>query len=164
MPVSSPHPGLAYAEVQLGVHSVYAEAQDLLRQYDELITRLDKAIDDKRILEDKINDRHMDISMDERGKHPDHSEAAMSRHLKELFHQDATLKQLRQQHTAAAADLSGTELEMKLTEAQLRVVTARLTQMGGYFQYLAAIKLGEIETKKPTQPTQPNQPMTGSNQ
>lgn len=134
---------LDYAENRLGVHTVYEEAQESLAKLDETLTQLDSAIDKRRTLDDRIADREMDLLIEERGKHPDHSEAAFARHLKEVQHKDTTLRQLKADRNAAAGEVSGLELDVKFIENRLKVETGRLNELGGYFQFLAAVKNAE---------------------
>lgn len=147
------HEALAYAEQTLGVHSVYEEAQRLAEQLDQSLSALDKAQDERRELDEKIADFEMDLLMEERSKHPDHSEAAFARHLKEVHHKSEPLKLLRSQRNAKAGECSGHELDIKFIETQVRIATSRMVELGGYFQYLAAVKLGAIQAEQTNQPT-----------
>lgn len=144
------HPALAYAE-SLGVHAVYEEALALEAELDETLTALDKAQDERRSLDEQIDSREMDLLISERGKHPDHSEAAFSRHLKEVHHKDETLKMLKLKRNMKAGEASGLELDREFLKTRIHVRAARLNTLGGYFQYLAAVKLAE-QTTQPTQP------------
>jgi hypothetical protein len=137
------NPALDYAENTLGVHKVYKEAEALTKQLDERVTELDAAIDARRTLDDRIEDRLMDLLIDERGKHPDHSEAAFTRHLKEVQHKDETLRKLRVDRNAAAGEASGLELDVDYIKYQLRVKVGRMEELGGYFNFLAACKNAE---------------------
>lgn len=166
MPVTTTHPALAYAEGTLGVHEVYEEALALNSELDQLLNNKDTALDEKRTIDDQYVDREMEILIEERGKHPDHSQAAMDRHLKEVFHNDEDLKRLRLLKNAKAAEVSGIDLDIEYNKARRAVAVARMNELAGYFQYLAASKYGEIETRRnqqtqptlQTQPTQPTQP------
>jgi len=135
--------GLAYAENTLGVHRVYEEAQASLAKLDETLTELDTAIDTRRALDDQIADREMELLIEERGKHATMSEAAFGRHLKEVHYKDETLRDLRQKHRSAAGVVSGLELDLKFIESRIRVEAGRLNELGGYLQFLAALKNAE---------------------
>lgn len=149
------HPALAYAEVQLGVHKIYEEGLQLSSQLDETLTALDKAQDERRDLDQKIEELEMDLLVEERGKHPDHSEAAFSRHLKEVYHKSSELRMLRFKRNAKAGECSGLELDMEFTKARIRLCSARMEQLGGYLTYLAAIK--NAESQLPRLAVQPPQ-------
>lgn len=137
---------LEYAEKRLGVHQVHAEAQALLEELNESLNALDSAIDTRRALDERISNYEMDLLIEERGKHPDHSEAAFQRHLKEVTHKDETLKRLRSQRNAKAGEASGLELDIEYTKYRLKVKVARMEELAGYFQFLAAVKNAETST------------------
>ena len=139
------HPALAYAENELGVHQVYKEAQEASLALDELMSDLDKAQDLRRTLDAKIEDMEMDLLIEERSKHPDHSEAAFSRHLKEVQHKNQPLKDLKSQRNAAAGEVSGLELDITYTKARITLLSARMTELGGYLNYLAVVK--DVESR-----------------
>jgi hypothetical protein len=163
MPVTTSSPSLTYAEETLGVHQVYEEALALNTALDELLTAKDKALDEKRNLEDEVADRKINILIEERGKHPDESQAAMDRHLKEVYHKDEELKRLQLLANAKAAEVSGIDLDIEYNRARRAVAVARMNELGGYFQFLAVTKLAQIEARKttPTQPATPTQPEEG---
>lgn len=137
------NPALEYAEKYLGVHKVQEEAERLLDELNASLDALDAAQDARRELDEKISDHEMDILISERGKHPDHSEAAMSRHLKEIHHKDLKLRRLRHERNAKSGEASGLELDIEYTKYRLKVKVARMEELGGYFQYLAAVKNAE---------------------
>lgn len=140
-PVNAPKPpALAYAEDTLGVHHVWDEAQGVVIDLNEELDGLDKAQDARRALDQKIEDREMDLLIEERGKHPDHSEAAFARHLKEVLHKDETLKKLKSDRNEQAGIVTGHEIEIKYLNARVTILSARMHELGGYFQYLAVTK------------------------
>lgn len=134
---------LDYAESYLGVHRVHEEAESLLAEMDEALNALDSAIDARRTLDDQIEDRQMILLIEERGKAADISQAAMDRRLKEVYHKDEALKRLRMQRNAKAGEASGLELDIEHLKYRLKVKVARMEELGGYFQYLAAVKNAE---------------------
>lgn len=150
-------PALAYAEDQLGVHNVFDEAQGVQMDLDEALSALDKAQDERRDLDHKIDDREMDILILERGKHADHSEAALSRHLKEVYFKDETLKRLKMERNAKAGECTGLELDISYLKARVTILSARMTELGGYFNYLAVTKLATIQAERTTTPTKPGE-------
>lgn len=155
-------PALAYAEDQLGVHHVYEEAQGVQSDLDEALSALDKAQDARRELDHKIEDYEMDILVKERGKHPDHSEAAFQRHLKEVLHKDEHLKRLKSERNAKAGECTGIDLDISYLKARVTILSARMIELGGYFQYLAVTKQATLAEQR-NQPTQPTPP-TGEQQ
>ena len=138
---------LAYAENTLGVHTVWQEAtaaQDELAAINEKIGGL---VATKRQLTHYITDREAEILTDERGKHPDHSQAALDRHLKILYAADADLRAFRRRLLDTNMQLDLYEFEGRSKESQLRLLVARLEQLGGYLNYLAAVKTGQQNNK-----------------
>lgn len=134
---------LDYAENTLGVHQVHNEANELLEKLDESLDALDQAQDARRALDEQIDDRQMDLLIAERGKHADMSQAGMDRHLKEVYHKDETLRRLKQDRNSKAGEASGLELDIEFIKARLKVKVGRMEELGGYFQYLAAVKNAE---------------------
>ncbi len=139
------NPALKYAEDVLGVHRVYDEANALNDKLDATLNLLDKAIDERRNMDTEIADYEMDILIAERGKHPDHSEAAFARHLKEVHHKDEQLKRMRHFRNAKSGEVSGHELDIEYLKSQLKVKVARMEVLGGYLRFLAVIKEAELK-------------------
>ena len=131
---------LDYAKNYLGVHQVHEEAEAILGELDDSLTSLDAAIDARRILDERIEDRHMVLLIEERGKAAEISQAAMDRRLKEVYHKDETLRRLRMERNAKAGEASGLELDIEYAKYRLKVKVARMEELGGYFQFLAAVK------------------------
>jgi len=139
-PVSPQRKALDYAENQLGVTRVYEEAIDKRNELDDLMTDLGNARDKKRSLEAKIQDREFEIMGDERSKHPEMSAAAMDKHLKLAYHGDESLQQLREEHIAVVNELDGLDLDRTMLDVDIRIAVSRLNELGGYLNFLAAIK------------------------
>jgi len=139
-PHSAAIKALLYAEDKLGVHTVYGEVLIVRQRLDDILTELGEARDKKRITERSIEDRQFEIMSHELATHSSMSAAAMDKHLKLAYHGDPTLQQLRAQHVAAVNDLDGLELDRAMAETDIKIAVARLHELGGYFEYLAAIK------------------------
>lgn len=137
------NPALDYAENVLGVHKVSEEANKLLMDLDEFTGMVDQAIDKRRTLDDAVEARKMDLLIEERGQHADLSQAAMDKRLKERYHTDGTLRTLRNAHAAAAAEASGLELDIEVLKYRIKVKVARMEELSGYFNFLAAVKNAE---------------------
>lgn len=134
------NPALDYAENSLGVHEVYKEAEKLTCDLNDSLNALDEAQDEKRRLDELISNMEMDILIDERGKHADMSQAGMDRHLKEVYHKNQSLKRLRMDSNAKAGEAAGHSLDIEYIKYQLKVKVARMEELSGYFNYLAAVK------------------------
>jgi len=134
------NPALEYAENTLGVHKVYEDALALEGELDSLMGRFDIAVDARKELDEQIEDREMELLIAERGKAPDIPQAAMDRRIKEVKHKDSVLRELRANRRQKAAEASGLELDIDLTKVRLKVRAARMEELAGYFNYLAAVK------------------------
>ena len=135
---------LDYAENTLGVHKVFEEALAFEKELDEITTALDKAQDARRDLDAQIEDREMNLLIEERGKHPDHSQAAFDRHLKEVYFKDDTLKRLKMSRDAKSGEVNGLQLDHDFIKQRMRVRAARMEELGGYFSFLAVTKQAEL--------------------
>lgn len=134
---------LRYAEEQIGVHKVYEDAKTARTALDGCLTDLGKARDQKRDLEFRLHDREMEVAADEYGKHPDMAQVRMDKHLKRALSQDDDWRELREQLSKVSGDIEGLEFDRSVFEADIRIAVSRLQELGGYFQYLAAIKQAE---------------------
>ena len=134
---------VTYAEENLGVHDTYKEAVTARNSLDECLTRLAELKDLRRTYENTILDREMDLSADERSKHADMSDAGIGRHLKVVYHLDSVLREAHNSLTVTLSDLEGKEFDRSVIETDIKIALARLNELNGYLQYLAAIKLNK---------------------
>lgn len=148
------NPALQYAEQVLGVHSSYERSLNAQHELDEITTELDKARDRKRELTDQVSEHEMDLLIAERGKHADMSQAGMDRHIAIVKSKDTMLQELRKQLTGVAAQVDGLELDLSVQQSIIKIETARMTELSGYFNYLAAVKEAETLTKLRSQENQ----------
>lgn len=131
---------LEYAEQRLGVNSTYEVLMESRNQLDKNLTRLAEVKDTKRDVETAIDDRQMDMTLQETSAHPGMSVAAMERHLKQAFHTDTELSDLRIKLSAAISEIEGVNYDVQILETDIRIGVARLTELGGYLNYLAVLK------------------------
>lgn len=139
---------IEYAESFLNVNEVFIVAQSKREELDTCLTNLSDSRDKKRAIEDLLTDCEMNIIADERGKHPDMSEAAMTRHLKLVYYKNDTHAELRRRIASAASELDGYEMDKIMLETDIKILIARMNELGGYLQYLATIKQAEIQRKE----------------
>lgn len=135
-----------WAEENLGLTALKDECDTEQSVLDDLASRLDKATDDKRVFGDKIKDRETQLLIEERGKHPDQSQAWLDRHMVEAKYKDSELVVLRQELQAASSIVSGLEYDWEVQKSKVRILSNRLIQQSGYLNFLAAAKMGEIAT------------------
>lgn len=132
---------IKYAEDELGVHKVYREAVEAQKGLQEVIGRLIIARDKKRDLEQALIDREMEIALEQRSIHPEMPVTRMEALLKTLRNDDDTCRELKEEIRHELALIDGFEFDKGLRESSIKIMTARMTELGGYLQYLAAIKL-----------------------
>lgn len=131
---------IKYAEDQLGVHAVYEQAQANRAVLDKLLAELDKAQDDKRRLAEEIADREAELLIEERGKHSDMSAAAFDQHTKSAKRKDPELKKLREAFNGSLSEIQGLEYDVDMAKVEIRIACSRMEELGGYLNYLAAVK------------------------
>lgn len=139
------NPALQYAEQTLGVHAVYNEANSLAEKLDKFTTDLDTALDKRRVIEEAILDREADLLIEERVYNPSQSATWMDQHMRVQKRKDKLLVSLRQTKNELTSEISGLELDIDVLKSKLKIKVARLEELNGYFQYLAAVKLSTIK-------------------
>lgn len=152
---------LEYAEKDLGVHTSYEEAKLLGEKGVSLREDLKKAIKSRRAFDDLISDREMELLIEQRGKHSDLSQAAMDRRIKEVHYRDKVLKELRSSRGVVAQEATDLELDIEANERRLKVSVARLEELAGYFNFLAALKNAEVHATRYAEAGTPATKATG---
>jgi hypothetical protein len=143
----APNP-VAYAEDTLGVHEILEGVIAAREKLDkEILTTWANTRDAKRKAESDLEDREMELVISERGKHPDISETAFRGHLKEVLFKDTEWRRIRDHIRGLADDIDGAEVDRKLTERDIEIGCARMIELGGYLNYLAAAKNASIANK-----------------
>lgn len=142
---------VTYAESQLGVNAIFEAAVLARNTLDGTLTELSTVRDRKSDLEYRLQDAEMEVASDERGKHPDMSAAAMEKHMRIALNNTDGVRELREQITKTKSDIDGLEMDKTMAQTDINIAVARLTELGGYLNYLAAIKLTQPLT--PAKPT-----------
>lgn len=135
-----------WAEETLRLTATLEESKVEHDVLDDLASHLDNASDTKRTLADKIEERKTELLIEARGKHPEESQAWMDRHMRMVMHNDPEMIAYKKDHQAASSILSGLEYDWKVQERKLSLIEARMIRDGGYLNFLAAAKFGEIAT------------------
>lgn len=132
---------VGYATKQLGFQTVYDESVEAEGTLAQALEEVRLWADKKRNIAELILDRQADLATEERANKAELSATAFEAHMKIAIRQDRNLKELRADLASAA--IRHEEAEHKAREAELviRTRTARMTELGGYFQYLAATAL-----------------------
>lgn len=134
---------LTYAENELGVHAVYQEAQNFRAALDDTLTELGAARDKKRAVEVMLQDAELHVISEERSANPEMSQAQMDKHIKVVLSKNASIRALREQILEIVGDVEGLEFDRTMSETDIKIAVARLHELGGYFEYLAAVKRAE---------------------
>lgn len=140
---------IKYAEEKLKVHSVYDNAIKARNNLDECLDRLAEKRDKKRDLEERLKDLEMLIASEERGKHPDMSNAGMEAHLKIARNNNNDWREARERIIKTTSDIEGLEYDKVLFETDIKLAVARMNELGGLLNFFASIK-----NTQPIQPTQ----------
>lgn len=130
---------IKYAE-DMGVHQVFEEVVEQLESLDSLYGDLDKAQDRRRQLEEDYADREVELVGEMRGVHPNMSDTRFKSELKGWERTDKKLREIRVQLNTVRSEIQGLEYDVDLGKLRARVGAARLDELGGYFNYLAAVK------------------------
>lgn len=145
---------VTYAEVELGVHKVYESAQLFRDQLENALSEITALRDRKRNLDSALVDREMMLLIDVRGKHPDVSEAAVERMMKQAKNDDDEHREIREQINAVLRKIDDAEAMKVVAEVDIKIAVSRLQELGGYLEYLAAVKQHQArdanETKENT--------------
>ena len=131
---------LRYAEEELRVHTVYNEVLVTREELDKVLTDLSELRDKKRALALSLEDKELAVAADEWGKHPDMAVSRMEKHIKQAYSNDGEIRGMREELAKLSGDIEGREFDRDMLETDIRIACARLMELGGYLQYLAAIK------------------------
>lgn len=141
---------LDYAEQQLEVHAVHQRALEARQKLEHQAQTLAELKQKRRVREQHLNDVEMVVIERERAKHPSMSQAQMDKHLKVEFSNDGDIRETRDELVDLAGSIDLVEWEIDLLNQDIKIAVARMQELGGYLNFLAAIKQAET-TRKSTQ-------------
>lgn len=137
------HAALTYAEQVLGVHTVHEQAVAARNSLDEALTRLSDARDRRRSLEHERDDLEQELISEEWSKHPDMAQTRFDKHIKGVYYRSDAWRELRSKLAEVQSEIDGLECDQRLYEQDIRIAASRLQELGGYLEYLAAVKRAE---------------------
>lgn len=137
-----------YAEDVLRVHTVYETTQLAAESLDDELTRLDKAQDDKRKLEDEYADREIELISEMRGLHPNMSDTRFKSEFRGWERMDPELKRIRSELNIVKSVIQGVEIDVEMYRTRIKIGCARMTELGGYLNYLAGVMTQAEKTNK----------------
>lgn len=131
-----------FAKDQLGVDEVYAEALDVHAKLEQSLTDIVRHSKEVRRLNDDIEAREVDVIIELRAANPDASGAAVERMAKEAYVSDQRLKELRETLRAEQHQHDLCQSAITASKYRLRILSARLNELGGLTAFYAATKGG----------------------
>lgn len=131
----------------LGVHSVYDEALASRKALGDKVMELADLRSRRRTLESLKSDLEMAVVEEERHKHTDMSATAMEKHLKVAFSNNGDIRETRDELIMLAGQIEMTEHDVSLLEHDIRIAAARLHELGGLTNFMAAVKQAETTRK-----------------
>lgn len=137
---------VVYAERDLGVHTVYERCQDLKCQLAFMIEEIVGLRHSKRESEALLADLEFELMSQQAAEHSDLSQAAFDRHMKMFLSKDETMRELRKSIREKQRAVDESEGRKSVLEADIRIECARMSELGGYLQYLAAVKMAQSST------------------
>lgn len=146
--VTMSNKALTYAEENLGVHKVYEEVLADLEALDVLLADLDKAQDRRREVDDEYADREIELISEMRGVHPNMSDTRFKSEFKGWERTDKVLTKLRVELNSVHGDIQGLEFDRSLLVLRIKAKSSRLEELGGYLNYLAAVKTQAENAKR----------------
>lgn len=135
---------VTYAETVLGVHEVFKYAEVL---HDELVNRqleLEEAQKLKRQMADGVEQAEIALIIQKRGENSELSQTAFEKRIKEWMFQDKIVQQTRRHLSDSTSKVEYQEHLVRAVELKLKIQIARMNELGGYLQYLAAAKLATL--------------------
>lgn len=132
---------IQYAEDTLGVHAVYERCQSLRDSLTIKVGELAGLRHKKRESEAMLSDLEFELISEQAAIHSDLSQTAFNAHMKMFLSKDTTMRELRKVIREKQAHIDEVEGIKSVLEADIRIESSRMTELGGYFQYLAAVKL-----------------------
>lgn len=132
-----------YAEHELEVHRVHTETQASKARLDGIQRDIATARDSKRRLEVRLEDVELDVLTEERGKHASQSATWLKEHVKGTVRKNEAWIRTRDEILTITNRIERLEYERSSAQRDIEIGVARMVELGGYFQYLSAIKMAE---------------------
>jgi hypothetical protein len=129
-----------YAENDLGVHRVYEDTDQPLADLNEALDEYAKQSQRIRQANDRIEQTEYELASDLRGESPDLSQEALKRALKEKHRTDEQLVSMRGVIMDAQHKQEQAHARAEMAKYRLRVLSARMNELGGLLAFYAAVK------------------------
>lgn len=142
---------VAYAEGTLGVHDVYEQSLEAHKQLEAALGLYADAAASIREINGAIEAREYDLVAAHRGENPDISLSALDRWLKDQRHADDSLRELRDDLLNKQADSDSAHVNIEKYKYRLRVLSARMNELGGLLNFFASAKMAAQKRPEPSQ-------------
>lgn len=129
-----------YAEQTLNVHGVYDDAEQV---HADLVAALEQhtvASHKSRMLHDQIEVRELEIISELRGENPEASGAAIERMARERRAADPKMQELHADLRSTQQQQDEAQSRVTASKYRLRLLAARLNELGGLTAFYAATK------------------------
>jgi len=138
---------LQYAEANLGVHKVYEEAQIAAARLAEAREAVVKARHEKGFAEREYTDAEYEFVTAQRSQLGEMSQTAFDKAIKVAINKEPRLRAMRGDLAQRSTSLEYLEASVSRLRVDVEIATSRMTELGGYLAYLAAIKSAETAAK-----------------
>lgn len=149
MPTSKPK-AIGYAEDVLGVHTTYAEARSVIAQLREAYEELTLAKAERRTLVLSAQEYETEVVEEVYRTSSDASVSAIERSIKRVIANDDFLIRNREEQSSMTSRVDAAEHRVRVLTAESQVLAARINEIGGYLNFLAAAKLAHANTASQT--------------
>lgn len=134
---------LSYAEDSLGVHRTWTESQAVTARLQDLYRERSGYESETRSLDNQVDQRKNDILREVHLNNNGSSEAALTRLYRLACAEDERLASIQDVRLEAMSRRDTASAEIYGAEQNHKAYVARLRELGGYFEYLAAVKQSE---------------------
>jgi hypothetical protein len=136
-----------YAEDVLGVHAVATEADDVHAALASHLAVHATAASTIRSLNDRIDAREFELAGEIRSEHPDISQTALERAIKDARQSDDVMRGLRRELRDVQSEQDLAQADIERNKYRLRVLSARMNELGGLLAFYGAAKVSATQRK-----------------
>ncbi len=148
---------VTYAETELGVHACHKSALEARELLEKSLDELGTSRAALREAEFDLSFHEVEMLTDQMQKHPEMSATAMKDHIKRVTWSDSAWLEVRQLIDLRKQQVEQAETDVRLAENDVRIACARMTELGGYLDYLAVAKANQVMRATPEKPEKTEQ-------
>lgn len=128
-----------YAE-SLGVHDVHTEAREALAIHKTAQQQLVDANAERREIAERLNEREVELTAEQRAEYHELSATAFEKVIRGALQTDSQMKALRAELRESQARVDQAEADIREAEMTIRMLSARMTELGGLLTFFASAK------------------------